>query len=281
MRAYNPISLNRNICKLLGGNYAAIKILPSGDLFVKCLNNGQMSKILACTDLGVIGAPIEVTVETFALKPVEVKGVISNVPMDLSEEEIRESLSGKQVTFVKRLPYRSEGRVAPGRSVLICFKSTILPSVVDIGYLRFRTRPYIPKPPRCSNCNRYGHFAKQCRSAHRCTKCGGRHDYEKCTAGSPKCVNCGGLHSAGYAGCPRYRHESMVNSVMVKEKVNYWTAREKIRVNQSVPAPDVASYAEFPNLPRSHNMYTSGQTLAYGKKPPRKIVETSLSKTNQ
>ena len=268
MRTYNPVLLNRNLCKMLGGNYADIKVLPSGDLYVRCETNGQMKKILACTDLGEHGKPIEVKVESFVLKPIEVKGVISNVPMDLSDEEIKEALTGQHVSFVKRMPYRSDKGVAPSRSVLLCFKSTILPAVVDIGYLRFRTRDYVPPTKRCYNCNRYGHLAKACRSAHRCTKCGGRHAYEDCATERPKCVNCGGTHSAGYAGCPRYRHESIVNSVMVKQKVNYWTAREMVRTsvsNQST-TPEITSFAEFPALPLSqypsNNMF--GQQMSNG-----------------
>ena len=58
---------------------------------------------------------------------------------------------------------------------------------------------------------------------------------EKCTSDILNCVNCGGKHSAGYGGCPRYRHESQVQSVLVKEKVNCWEAREKVRVHLQTP----------------------------------------------
>ena len=251
MRSYNPIALNRNLCKFLGGSYADIKVLPSGDLLIRCRNSGQMNKMLSCTDLGDCGKPIQVTVSAYTLKPIEVKGVISNVPLDLSDAEIKEAIAGNQVTFVRRFSYRSDKGVMPSRSVLVCFNSTILPAIVDIGYLRFRPRPYVPPPLRCFNCNRYGHQAKKCRSVHRCTKCGGRHAYESCTTSHPKCINCGGVHSAGYGGCPRYRYEAAVNATMVKEKVGYWAAREIMRTSKSEVPPSAVSYAEFPALPKS------------------------------
>ena len=72
--------------------------------------------------------------------------MISGVPLDLSEEEIKQSLAGQQVSYVKRFLYKSEKGVVQSPSVLLCLKS-ILPVVVDIGYLRFRTRVYTP-PPR-------------------------------------------------------------------------------------------------------------------------------------
>ena len=248
MRLYNPIEINRNLHNFLGGKYKDIKVLTSGDLLVKCKDGKQMNKLLKCDNLGDESKPIEIRVEVFKTKPAEIKGVISGVPVELSEEEIKQSLAGQLVSYVKRFPYRTEKGVMQSRSVLLCFTSRILPPVVDIGYLRFRTRPYIPPPKRCFNCNRYGHLAKQCRSAHRCTKCGGRHLYEKCDTNMLKCVNCGGAHSAGYAGCPRYRQESLVNSIMVKENVNYWKAREKVRAT-SVQTINLASHDEFPSLP--------------------------------
>ena len=160
------------------------------------------------------------------------------------------------------MPYRSEGKVIPSRSVLLCFSSTILPSVVEIGYLRFRTRVYNPPPKRCYNCNRYGHLAKHCRSARRCTKCGDRHGDEACKRGW-KCVNCGGNHSAAYKGCPRFRFETRVNSIMATNKVNYWTARQML--NEVAKTPDVNSFAEFPQLSTSQNPKNLSRTYASGK----------------
>ena len=276
MRLYNPIEINRNLYNFLGGKYKDIKVLSSGDLLVKCKDGKQMNKLLKCDNLGDESKPIEIRAEVFKTKPTEIKGVISGVPLELSEEEIKQSLAGQLVSFVKRLPHRTGKGVMQSGSVLLCFTSRTLPPVVDIGYLRFRTRAYIPPPKRCFNCNRYGHLAKQCRSAHRCTKCGGRHLYEKCDTNVLKCVNCGGAHSAGYAGCPRYRQESLVNSIMVKEKVNYWTAREKVRAT-SVQTIDLASHDEFPSLThqKEWNKTTNLTNLESSKKIESLVVKDS------
>ena len=280
MRSYNPIEINRNLLKFLGGSVSDIRILPSGDLFVKCTDSSQFNKLIACDNLGESGKPIEVRVEPFQFKSPETKGVISDVPLDLSDDEIKQSLVGQHVCFVKRLPYRSGKDVGPSRSVLVCFNSTILPAVVNIGYLRFRPRPFVPPPRRCFNCCRYGHQAKQCRSAIRCTKCGGRHKYEECLTNNPKCVNCGGMHSAGYGGCPRYREESAINSLMVKKKVNYWTAREMFK--GQVQSPDIASYTEFPSLPRVQQPSNHGKTpITNATMLPQSHGTERLNRTSQ
>lgn len=43
---------------------------------------------------------------------------------------------------------------------------------------------------RCYNCNKYGHFQKECRDKKTCAKCNGEHDIKDCQGVSVKCTNC-------------------------------------------------------------------------------------------
>ena len=171
------------------------------------------------------------------------------MPLELTDEEIKLSLSNLRVTFVRRMNYRSKNVDTPSGSVLLCFAASFLPQVVSIGFLRFRTRTYNPPPLRCYNCNRYGHIARNCRSSQRCKKCGDKHSHAGCT-NSPRCSNCGGPHSAAYGGCPRYRLETHVKSVMTSENVDYWTARQIVQ-SKTTPTPSIRSDSDFPPLPQS------------------------------
>lgn len=43
---------------------------------------------------------------------------------------------------------------------------------------------------RCFNCNKYGHFQKECKDKKSCAKCAGEHDIKDCQESSIKCTNC-------------------------------------------------------------------------------------------
>ena len=170
------------------------------------------------------------------------------MPLELTDDAVKQSLLNLRVTFVRGFQYRNKDGETPSGSVLLCFAATFLPQVVSIGYLRFKIRPYKPPPLRCFNCNRYGHTGKHCRSSQRCKKCGKNHPPAECK--NPlHCVNCGGAHSAAYGGCPRYKLESQIQSAMIAQKMDYWTARQFVQ-NRLAP-PNIGSQAEFPSLPRS------------------------------
>ena len=250
LRFYNPMTINRNLYNVLGGNYKDIKVLPSGDLFVNCQNRDQLTRLLQCKNLGDHGGnKIEVSVELYKVKAPETKGVITDVPLELSDDEIKAELANLHVCFVKRFPYHSSEGKKPSHSVLICFNSNVLPSTVKIGYMVFKTRPYTPAPFRCFKCHRYGHKAKFCRGSLTCAKCGLRHEYAECNSTRLKCINCQGAHSAGYAGCPRRKMESRIQALMVKEKLNYWDARAKIMKQQNEQLLPASYNSNFPALP--------------------------------
>ena len=66
LRTYNPVVINRNLIKVIGGMYKDIKALPSGHLFVKCHNQEQLMRLLQCKDLGDQGGTnVEVSVELY------------------------------------------------------------------------------------------------------------------------------------------------------------------------------------------------------------------------
>ncbi len=86
-------------------------------------------------------------------------------------------------------------------SVLLVFEK-IMPTEVQMGWIKYKVKEYIPQPLRCFKCQRTGHTAQQCKWKQRCAECGGEHDYGKCNKDAKlKCCNCGGEHSAAYAGC--------------------------------------------------------------------------------
>lgn len=114
-------------------------------------------------------------------------------------------------------------------SVLLQFEGGVFPGKVTIGYMSYFVRPYVPKPLRSYNCQRFGHVAVMCKEIRRCARCGGNHNYGQCGEGvPPKCCNCGGAHSVAYGGCAMMKEAVQVQQVRVGQKVSYAEAVKKV-----------------------------------------------------
>ena len=95
------------------------------------------------------------------------------------------------------------------RTILCTFSGTV-PEYVDLGpFGKYRTRPYVPEPMRCYNCQRYGHHKSQCQQGHKCAVCSSRHETSVCInkhkngqETKAKCPNCYQEHHAWYRRCP-------------------------------------------------------------------------------
>jgi len=174
------------------------------------------------------------------------KGVFYNVSLEIKEAEILESLQ-PHVKFVKRLQYKPSGEMelCNSTTVLLHFKSE-LPSELNLGYLIFKPRQYIPKPLRCFKCNRFGHVANHCKGKERCSTCGEYRSWTACPSKALKCLYCHGNHSANDKICPRYKQEQQIKSL------NTVTYAEAVKIHrgsgQSTASPNLWSRSEFPPL---------------------------------
>ena len=154
------------------------------------------------------------------------RGVISGIPTSVTIEEIKESLKQYDLVEAKRLMNGKEK--TESLSVLLCFKKE-LPVRIQMGYISYLVRQYIPPPIRCYKCQRFGHVAVQCRGKPRCAKCGGEHEYGKCGDKAVlKCCNCGGDHSAAYGGCEKQKEAREAQKLKITNKVSYAEALKEI-----------------------------------------------------
>ena len=194
-----------------------------------------------------------VEVETSSLKPVGAKGVIYNVPLEISADEIVEGLAAQKVTFVKhfRFKCKESSEFRDTKSVFLQFSTADLSAEVKLGYLLFRVKQFIPKPLRCFKCNRFGHVASHCRGRERCSNCVGEHKYSECTADTAKCPNCRGNHFANDKICPRYQRETETLKLKTKSKLSYADACKEFIKSRDIPVPNLKSKSDFPPLPTS------------------------------
>ena len=90
-----------------------------------------------------------VSVETAAssMRPLGARGVIYNVPLDISTDDLVACRASQGVKFVKRFLFKSRysSELKDSKSVFLQFGTAILPGEVKIGYLFFYVKQYVPK----------------------------------------------------------------------------------------------------------------------------------------
>lgn len=169
----------------------------------------------------------------------EVTGVITHVPVDLSNEQIYSALTTtKNIISIRRFMRRTKMdsgilKLEPTKTVSITFSCPVLPESVDLNSWRFELRPYVPPVKQCLKCLRYGHIAKYCKNSERCSICGESHNFKFCLK-SPEeaiCCHCRGNHVAVSAQCPVKKEKILSN----KEKTQRKAYSAVLNDNKSFP----------------------------------------------
>lgn len=154
-------------------------------------------------------------------------GVIRDVDLDLSDEEIVKSISCSEsvLSSAARLKRRdNNGEWVPSESVRLCFKGPRLPTYVFVDGLRIKVDRYVFPVSQCSHCWKLGHTTKRCPTNKIvCPKCGGNH--VNCDIKKFRCVNCKGNHMALMKSCPEYIKEKKIRETMAEFNCIYSRAR--------------------------------------------------------
>lgn len=221
---YHPIKLTKAIEDEIGKIKFA-KFMKNKRVMIHANSKQQQEKILGMSTL--LGERMKAHVPGDLAS---VRGVISGIPLSMTMEDIKKEIKGGKVIKASRIKNKRDGVLKDTTAVILQFEK-VLPRSVQMGYINFNVREYIPKPLRCFACQRMGHIAKQCNGKLRCARCGGQHEYGKCEKDAKvKCCNCGGDHSAAYEGCVVQKEAREAQRVKITEKVSYAEALKKVRV---------------------------------------------------
>lgn len=238
----HPLKLTKAIEKEMGKIKFA-KYLSNRRLLIFAKNKPQRDKFLNTETLN--GERINVHIPGNAAK---LKGVIYDVPLTMTMEEIIQEVKGGKVIKATRLQMTRNGIKKDSLSVLIEFES-VMPKKIRMGYLSYDVRQYIPAPMRCFKCQRMGHTAGQCKGKLRCARCGGGHEYGKCDKDAKiKCCNCGGEHSAAFGGCPIQKQAREVQKYKIINQVSYADAVKKVKGNELITSNETRA-ANNINMP--------------------------------
>ena len=139
-----------------------VKPMKSGRVFIEVKTKQQCTNLLKTTNL--LGyLPVKVSPHRTLNSS---KFVIKCEELDkMQEEEIKQELQPQGIIDVKRISIRYSLYV-------LTIKGQNIPKKINIGYLKKETRPYIPNPQKCFECQKYGHTKNFCKGNAVCAGCG-------------------------------------------------------------------------------------------------------------
>lgn len=243
----NEITVSRNLiaCSLIAG-IIEIKKVASNRVRVICKDMDSANNIIKCQNLR-SQHNINAYIPNEYVKAV---GIVKDVPLDLTNNEIIEYLeSDIPVEQIERMNFwdRNEMRAKPGTSIKITFRSTNIPQQIKLYYTIKKVEHFVPRPVVCNKCLRFGHIARACRSREtKCTNCSQtthstedrscngscEHCRKTCLT---KCNHCteNANHRSNALICPIMKNEMKIKECMVKQKLPYAEAKNKVNVSTS------------------------------------------------
>ena len=129
---YTPITIERCLGKAIG-QYESCKPIRNGNLLIICKTSNQVKKLLDLDSLSdSAGNSIPIIAST--TKPPGARGVIYNVPLDITNDNLLECLKQFQVNNIKRFKFKvAEGKMIDIKTVLLHFDCPDLPPQVQLG----------------------------------------------------------------------------------------------------------------------------------------------------
>lgn len=190
-------------------------------------------------------------------------GIVRNVDLDVIEEEMINIFESTfEILSIKRLnKFIENNKWVESETVRVCFKSSTLPSYIQIYGCRFKVEPYTFPVTQCSGCWRYGHTKKYCPTKKIiCPKCGEQH--QNCETQNFVCINCKGNHMALNKTCPTFQREKDIRKIMCMENCTYRKGLQlfnnKKKIDEQVSKDEtnnINNYRESNNIDERNKTY--------------------------
>ena len=219
--------------KLLIGEYKSCRPLKSGSLLIEVDSHEKVLKLLK------VNSFLSIKVVPKMAKDIgTTKGIVYE-PRVVERTENQLCDYWKQFGVIqvdKNTTKDREGNVKFTGSYTLTFKCDKLPERVLIGDQWKPVKPWLRQVLQCKKCNKFNHFAKNCRGPEICHKCGNQHEGE-CQTAILKCPNCKQIgHSARDKKCSHYEREIEIVNIRNSHKVGFKKAQEiRENMNKNIP----------------------------------------------
>lgn len=222
-------------------------------------------------------------------KTIRYKVVISGVPYDLSNDDIASTTGADEV---RRIEKRNEiKQKIPTTAVILGFNRELseVPKRVQIGYLMFKTRTYVPFVTRCFKCQGFNHVASNCtKRTSTCPVCSGKHTFDECTTKDVKrCANCSGDHSASFKGCPKYIEVQGIKKRAAENHISYRDAlmltrkEQKETMKNTTTTANISTTTNYSSTPGiQQTKYTNPEKFTSSQTPKNTTTETGVQTEN-
>ena len=276
----NPFFISKEIEK----SFSKVARVESRGFSLKlmCTSQKQKESVVNCTMLGnieVVGSipNVEARKHQNAERAKVHRVVITGVPVDVEDSVVKDETSAIEA---KRIFKRYDASTVPTTAVILTFEVENIPTTVTVGYLRFKTKNYIPMVTRCYKCQKFGHTASRCRQeSHTCPVCSGPHSYNECSVKenteTKKCANCGEAHSASYRGCEQYILAKQVTHRAAESRLSYRDALVQIKREKRVVRQTEGSAATISDpVASTSGELTRDSTLTAPSEPQKSQTAT-------
>lgn len=225
------------------------------------------------------------------------QGIIKTIPLNITDSDLLKDLqSGPKILeatrcnrFVNQL--NGSRKMTKSLSILLKFEGNSLPSYVTLYNVKIPVSPYTTQVKRCSQCLRFGHSRKHCRSEQTCNHCGTRdhNDLPPATpcpkaTESPKCINCKGSHQSTFDDCPELLKQRAIHRFAAQHGISYLESKQVLSRDTTTTNTNINTYSSAlytQNQPTPLSPYSPFQSSNFPPlQPPRPIARMGPVSTN-
>ncbi|GFW38652.1 uncharacterized protein TNCV_3880191 [Trichonephila clavipes] len=225
----NPLKLKENIMKefTIKKNILSISKTRNSEIIIKTNNCETAKEALKIKEIN------RVKISTrLSFTGLTTSYILHGIDTEYTIDDIKSELENYNYAIfdIQRFTKKTESGFKPIKTVKVIQIGCSIPERVPIGFEMIKTTLYYEKPRQCTNCWKFGHLQKFCRSAIKCRICSLNHSVNECKEIQiKKCSSCGEGHEANDTDCKRYKEEIEILKIKVQQQISRNEAVEKFQ----------------------------------------------------